>query len=146
MENKRERMQRILSQFEKKLELKDLNGEVFEIVIKYPSIRNSEEFWDVIHTVVQNNQGNTEDMTPEQQIVLVKSIVPKIIAYILKGYERDGVISEEEKEGYSALIYTNIESVMHAFLTMANRMLGTGGSDAPKNIAAAVLQTESSTQ
>lgn len=140
MENSRERLQRILSKFEKKIIVKDPDGEDFELIFKYPSIKNSEEFWDVIYTVMKYRGKTESELTADDQLDMIKGILPKIVNYTIKGYESEGEITDLEKEAYSSLIYTNTEAVINAFLDMSNRMLGSG--DVPKNPKAEVLPTE----
>lgn len=142
MEANRERFMRILSKFEKKVIVKDPLGEDFELILRYPSIRNSEEFWDVIYETMNLRGKSQDELTPEDQMFLMKNVLPKIVLFVIKCYETNTnePLSEMEKDLYSALVYSNIGIVTSAFLEMAEKMLG--GSDAPKNPKAAALQTE----
>ncbi|MDD3972426.1 MAG: hypothetical protein PHC31_11000 [Clostridia bacterium] len=142
METNKERMLRVLSKFEKQIIVKDPDGEEIEICMCYPTVRNSEDFWDIIHTLMAVKNKGDVDVDPELQIGLIQDILPKINKFIIKGYEaklnRD--ITSEEEMYYSALVFTNITPIINTFMDMATRMLGTG--DEPKNPKAEVLPTE----
>lgn len=142
METNRERLQRVLSKFEKKIIVKDPDGEDFELILRYPSVRNSEEFWDVIYATMNLRGKSQDELTSEDQMSLMKTVLPKIVSFVIKCYEinKGEALSEQEIEVYSTLIYLNINIVTIAFLDMAEKMLG--GSDSSKNPQAAVLQTE----
>ena len=44
----------------------------------YPTVRNSEDFWDIIHTLMAVKNKGDVDVDPELQIGLIQDILPKI--------------------------------------------------------------------
>ncbi len=142
METNKERMLRVLSKFEKQIKVKDPDGEELEISIYYPSIKNSEDFWDIIYVLTKLKNKKDIDTNQEVQVELIKEIIPKINNFILKGYETklERELTDEEKLYYSSLIFSNTIIIVNEFMDIATRMLGSG--DEPKKSKAEVLPTE----
>lgn len=137
----RDRLLRILSRYQKNLVVKDLEDVEVELIINYPTIEDSVDFWDIMYTINQNaNKGADAEKNATE---LSSIILPKIVNYVLKSIEKkEGKeLDKIEKEYYYILIMSNAPDVINAFMEMTNLIFNKG--DAPKNInLAAPLQTE----
>jgi hypothetical protein len=147
METSQERMQRILSKFEKKIMVKDPDGEEVEIVMSYPSVQNSDVFWDVTYLILDalpKDSAEKENVEKDtsKQIAMIQKVLPKITDFVIKGYEEreQRELTSIEKQFYSSLIFLNTDVVVGAFVEMSTRMLGKG--DAEKQLKAAQSQKE----
>lgn len=130
MEDSRNRMLRILSKFQKVVKLKDIENQEVEIMISYPSMENSVEFWDIIYDInVHANKPDNERNMPQ----LTGKIFPRIIKYVLQSIEqkKGSPLSAEEKDFYYLVIFSNPEPVINAFMEITNLMFSQG--DVPKN-------------
>ena len=134
-ETKKERFLRILSKLEKKITIPDPEGNPVEFAIGYPSWRNSELFWDTIHTVITLQREGEDKLTNAESIDMLKQITPKVIGYILNYMEIKNKcdLEDEEKEYYYITLQMNIEAVVGLFMDMTTKMLNITG-DVPKNL------------
>lgn len=136
-ETKKERFLRVLGKLEKKIILKDPEGEDCEFYVGYPTWRNSDKFWDIIYSVMKIQKEEGKELSKEESISMIKEVSPRIINYIIEYLEikNKEPLEDEEKDYYYIVLQSNIEVVLNEFLSMATKMFGTTG-DVPKNLQA----------